>query len=224
MPQRDQRIGFRIVSCGAAGWYIVRHDFELPRVAAFGTEVTGQIDPITGAETEPPDVVFVHENDMTATGDTAIPIGLAVDGGVELVMAADGHHQQLIAFEIPMWNRMDGENGSTRFGWKFLLIARRVREIETATLADPLIVILEAGHHLFDVVANAIVIGTQAEPIDAGSAAERSCRDVTNDCGFAHEVRAGGREDAATFLDDAHRVFAADELLAGALHVFFGSS
>ena len=123
MPQRDQRIGLRIVSRGAAGRYIVRHDFELPRVAAFGTEITGQIDPITGAETEPADVVFVHENDMTAAGDAAVAIGLAIDGGVELVVAADGHHQQLIAFEIPVWNRVDGEIGSTRLGGEFLLVA-----------------------------------------------------------------------------------------------------
>ena len=88
-----------------------------------------------------------------------------------------------------------------------------------------MVVILEAGHHLFDVVANAIVVGAQAEPIDAGfgrralhAAMLQTIAVSLMRCGL------GGREDAAAFLDDAHRVFAADELLAAALHVFFGSS
>src|SRR4029077_16820872 len=107
------------------------------------------------------------------------PVIQPVDRGVELVMTANGHEDVPVGSEIVIGNRADGEVRLPGAGDE-VAMARRVGQVERPR-RDLRIEVLEAGYDPADAIANTIVIGRQAGPVDPRGAAERLPRDPGDD-------------------------------------------
>ena len=71
-------------------------------------------------------VVLIHEDHTTSGFDTPVSIIQPIDGGVVLVVAANGHHEQLRKGHLDLWQRMDREVGFSRRRGKLTGISNRL--------------------------------------------------------------------------------------------------
>ena len=88
-------VGFGEVGGGAALWDAERNDNELPGDALYTIMKIEEVYNIPGMETTAGHILGVHEDDPALVVHTPVTVVEAVDGGIELVVAADGHHDVL---------------------------------------------------------------------------------------------------------------------------------
>ncbi len=115
-------------------------------------------------------VVLVHEDDVAPAADAAIAIVEAVDGRIVLIVAADGgEHQRfgLPGARIAVEAREHDEVGLAVRRQPLALGGGDV-EAEAARLAHARIEVGEGREDLLDGVADDVVIGDEAVPIDLG--------------------------------------------------------
>src|ERR1039458_7241600 len=110
---------------------------------------------------------------MAAAENAAIAVVLSVDRGVELVVAADAHHQQFAGAKIVRGEGMQEKVGLAGLGAELLLVSGGVGQIKPAGFADSFVVGLESGNDVFDVLADAIVVGAASHPVNFGAAFKR---------------------------------------------------
>ena len=166
------------------------------RLALLAFVVPGEIDELTRLEVLVFHVVRVHEDDAPAVIDAAITVVQTVDRGVELVVAADRHHDELTRLEFVPRDRINGELRLADTVVEFAFIARLVRQIKDV-LRDALVVALEAGDHALDAVADLAVVGDEFLPRNRRALAECGTRKACDDGVFAEQVIARRLEFAA---------------------------
>src|SRR5258708_28804705 len=91
-------------------------------------------------------------------------------------------------------------------------LANGIRQIETPRLSRALVVVSKAGHDMFDVFANAIIVRPQSPPVNPRSIAENGFRQSRNDCRFTQEFFRGRRQTPLPALDYSHRVLGSHDL------------
>jgi hypothetical protein len=109
------------------------------------------------------DVRGVEHHDAALVADAAVAVVESVDGRVELIVAADGHHQKLAGREFVSRQGVHGELGLARRGFPHAF-AREVGQVESAGAAHALVVILEADDDARDAFADEIVVGGEFRP------------------------------------------------------------
>src|SRR5688572_14463299 len=116
--ERNQRIGLGIIRRCRTPGCLVRHDPECVRPAdvIIALPVCYQIDEVAIMEAELLDVLRVDEHDPPTTLDAAVAIAETVDGGIELVMAADRLQDQMARWHLQRLNRRHRELGTSGLG------------------------------------------------------------------------------------------------------------
>ncbi len=97
-----QRIGLGEVGGHVALGNVVGDGQELLHGAGGAQEVTGDINQVLGFEAALGHVLLVHEQHAPLARDAPVPVVVVVDGGVELVVAAHGHHHQLAGLQLAL--------------------------------------------------------------------------------------------------------------------------
>ncbi len=120
----------------------------------------------------------VEKHDATSFGNAAVPVIVSVDRCVELIVAADGCQQQP-AFRQTSCSgiSVDGKFGAFRVRVELALV-RIVGKIKSAGLSNARIILGKPGHHMLDVLANAIIIFNQIPsnpPWSFAEAPRRQC-------------------------------------------------
>ena len=107
--------------------------------------------------------------------NAAITIFQPIDGRVELIVTANGHHQKLAGEQIMSWQFVDRKVGAAgrRLENAF---ARWTGQVKPAPLTHSFIVLFKAGDDVLDVIADAIVIGDEFFPVDRGALLQRGPR------------------------------------------------
>ena len=59
-------------------------------------------------------IQLIHEHDASSGLDAPVPVIQSIDGGIVLIVTADGHHEQLIRCQVQVRHWMDGEPGFPR--------------------------------------------------------------------------------------------------------------
>ena len=95
LSHRDQHVRLGVVGGGAAARDLVRHDLELAARRRSAPKWLTMSTTWSGAMPRSAHVVGVEEDDPPPAVDAAVAVVLAVDRGVELVVAAHGRQQQL---------------------------------------------------------------------------------------------------------------------------------
>ena len=85
-----EHVGLGVIGCGTTFRGVVRDHEEQVRGARFSVEVAGDVDRLFILQSAISHVFAVHENHAALIGDTAVTVVVAVDRGVELVVAAKG--------------------------------------------------------------------------------------------------------------------------------------
>src|SRR5208282_1515220 len=143
--QRNEYVGLGKISRRAASGNVIRHDEKMPGNAGLTLEVAGQVDRLAGREAQVTDVAGIHEHHAALVVDAPVAILQAVDGRIELVVAADRGHYQLPGLQMMcgQWMnrevRLSGLSQETPF-------SGMIWQIEPAGLADPLVVLIETGN------------------------------------------------------------------------------
>jgi hypothetical protein len=109
-------------------------------------------------------VLSMHKHDSTKIIDTAIAVVEIVDGGVVLVVTANGHHQQLPVFKLEIREWVDCKVGSPGRRREPSL-ARAIGKGETSGLTDPIVVPLKSRDRRLDEVSNPIVVPRERGPV-----------------------------------------------------------
>src|SRR5205823_14877147 len=99
----------------------------------------------------------VEKDDAPSIVDSPIAIIEAVDGRVELVVAANRHHQKLSIFERVARERVHCKLRTSGRGLEFTL-TRSVRKIKTSRLTHAPIVIFKARNDARDCGANQVIV------------------------------------------------------------------
>ncbi|MNT05950.1 hypothetical protein D3C72_1405970 [compost metagenome] len=99
-------------------------------------------------------------------------------------------------------------------------LARRHRQMKTARLRHPGVVVVKIVKHLFDVVADARIVGRIRAPVDQ-AVAHRRFGHAGHDGHFRAQLRRSGRIAAVRDMHHAHRIFHRHALRHAALHVDF---
>src|SRR4051812_13112182 len=100
--------------------------------------MTGDIHEIAARETRLATIFFVQQNDAAAVMNAAITVLQAVDCGVVLIMAANGHHQKLATLQTQAGK---GTHTELRFPARRRehALPNRVGKLKSSRLAHPLI-------------------------------------------------------------------------------------
>ena len=183
--------------------------------------MTGQIDDRAGRDAQLVQVGAVQQHDPPLVRDSPIAIAQTVNGGVELIVRADGHHEEMSRCEVVTRERVHGEMRFARRR-RERSFARSVGQVEAARLADAVVVALETRHDFRDEVADAIVILGRPAPADAGPVAHRGFGEPGHDLRLGEQMPGRRRDATAGLVDDPHRIFDADELQSTRLAILFG--
>ncbi len=194
--ERDQRIGLGIVGADAPPRDVVGQD---PEVAddPFDVVVHGgdQVHEIVGRETAALDVGGVHEDDHPRPVHPPEPVLVAVDGGVELAVAAQG--DQLQHVRLAEAAGLSGEHlgGDDEVGLAGagvpLALARAQRPRQAARIEHLLVETLEGGRPgLLDRRANRGVVRDPRVPGDGRIGSQCRLGDPGDDRGLGEQVRA----------------------------------
>lgn len=185
--------------------------------------VAGDVDFGDGFDVVCGHVPGVEEDDFAAHADATVAVVESVDGGVELVVAAEGLEDESAFGNLEL---VEGGGGEIGFGVGGVpdSFFGGVGEVEAAGLAGAVVVVFEPGDDGFDFIADVVVVVPEGLPVDIGFACEGGFGEAGDDGGFAEKVFAGGGESSTGLLDDAHGVFAGNELGTGGLFVVFGAA
>lgn len=180
----NEDVGFRKVGRQTASWDGVRHDSKTSSDTFYAAGGIDEIDDFARFKAESYGVLGVNKNNAPLMIDATIAIIEAVDGGVELVVAAKGHHQKLIRLKFGIGEGRNAELGLAARGGETPFTIW-VWQVKATGLADTGIVVFEAGDGFFDRVPDVIVMRAEGFPIDLGSASEGRLGHSDNDGGFA---------------------------------------
>ncbi len=111
-------------------------------------------------------ITLIHEHHPSSGFDTPVPVIQSIDGGVVLVVTANGHHEQLIRCQANVRHRVDSEPGFTRRSGKLPGIADRIGEIKAARFVDACCVVIVPRDDLADEMTNFVVIVNKHVPVD----------------------------------------------------------
>lgn len=219
----NQDVGFGKVGGGASARHVVGDDIEL-RSHPFDAVVSAhQVDGLPLNESRVVHIEGVEEDDATGVFDAPVAVIIGVDGGVELVVTSDGHHQILAIVERMLRDGMNRKFCLSRVRGK-LAVSYGVGKRKAARFSNPLIIEFKTIDDVFDQVTDTVVVGDQFLPGHRGSIAQGSLGHGGDDGWLAQQLRGGRRESAARRVDDAHRVFDGDKLAAPGLFVDFGAT
>src|SRR6185312_3446324 len=161
-------------------------------------------------------VGLIHQDDASFLENATVAVIGAINGGIELVVAADGHHHQPMLIEIDLRRFGDIEMRFPVRGGE-PAFARSVRQIETTAFAHTQIVSIESWDGFPDVVPDRIIVPQVAVPVDTGCAgSKRGFGKPADDGRFAEQLVGNGCQNAFRRLDDAHGILAGDELFEAA--------
>ncbi|MCO5588369.1 hypothetical protein L7F22_042324 [Adiantum nelumboides] len=222
--ERDQRVGLRVVRRRGAPRDVVGHQAEVGRAAhvLVALPARDQVHVVALGVPERGDVLAVAEHDPAPALDAAVAVGQAVDGGVELVVAAQGLEQQVPVGHLEHLDRRHRELAAPGPGLEGPRVPRRVRQHEPTGATDVHLVALAAGHDAGDVVADAAVVPAHRRPVDAVPVAQGGLGDPGEDRDLRAQVRARRRQRAAGRVHGARGVLDRDELRSGLLDVALG--
>ncbi len=127
----------------------------MARHALLAFKVARQINHLSRPQPGPRHVLRIEKDDAPPAPNSAITIIEPVDRRVELIVAADRHHQILIGREIMARDVMHCEMSASRRRSE-IPFARGVRQVEAARLAHAPVIVIEARNDARDVVADAI--------------------------------------------------------------------
>jgi len=168
------------------------------------------------------DIGFVHKYHMPAAVDPAIAVIEAVDRRVELIVRADRGHQQSSRRKVNFLKHARSEMSLARGGRK-IPFPGRIRQIESAGYADAFVVIIETRNHALDRIADTVVIGSEAIPVNFAFVAKRRFCKLAHDPDLALEQIGCGLENTFRHLYVQHRALGRDELVAARLTVDLGT-
>ncbi len=133
-------------------------------------------------------IVRVGEHHVAAAGDAAIAVVEAVDGGIVLIMAANGGEGER-AVAAPVILVDAGEEQELRLAVRGLPFARRGADgqAEAAGLADARVEVAEIGEDDLDLVADMVIVRDQAVPVHLGEG-QRRLGDAGDDCGLRTQI------------------------------------
>src|SRR5438105_12929724 len=166
----------------------VGDDDEAACRAFFILEVADNVNNLSLLESGFRDVFRVEKDDAPTVADSAIAIIEAVDGRVELIVAANRHHQELSIFERVARERVHCKLRASGRGLETTL-TRSVGKIKTSRLTHALIVIFKTWNSARDCGANQVIVSGQREPINVASLAQRRRSEARNDHRLAQQFR-----------------------------------
>src|SRR6185436_17627673 len=101
----------------------------------------------------------------TSAVNSAIPVIQSINRRIELIVAANSHHQILPWAKIVFRQVMDRENRSPTGCLKHAL-ARPAGQMKPARLPNAKVVVVETRYDALDAISYTIVISYQTKPID----------------------------------------------------------
>src|ERR1700677_1219113 len=119
-------------------------------------------------EPELAEIFFVHEDDIAASGDAAIPVAERIDGGVVLVVAANGRECERAGPLCRTGGMRPGNELGLAGGRVPASLRRPQGQAKAAAMTDTLVEVLDTRKHRLDGVANAIVVAHQLPPRHLG--------------------------------------------------------
>src|ERR1700685_4112935 len=93
---RNQNVGLRIVCGSAPAGNRIGHDRKAGRLAHLAFKVTVYVDDLAGLEISFLHIKRVQEEHAAAIEDTTITVIESVDGGIELIVAANRCQKKLV--------------------------------------------------------------------------------------------------------------------------------
>ena len=160
---------------------------------------------------------------MAAAADPAIPVVVAVDGGVELVVRPQRLQEQPAGRPLHGLEVVDREHRLAGRGGEGARVPGFIREDEPVTAPDLLVVVGASTDDVRDVLANRVVVALESLPVDGDPVAEGRAGESGDDRDLREEVVGDGFELAVGGVHGADRVLDRDELLAGGLDVDLGA-
>ena len=187
-------------------------------------ELRHQVHPVAVGQAERLDVGGVDEHHAPAALDAAVAVVEAVDGGVVLVVAAQRlQHQPALRDGHPL-QRVDREVGFACAGGEFARVARRVRQLEAVGLADLAVVVVAAGHHGGDRVADQVVVVVELLPRHRMVGAQQRAGQLADDRHLAAHLVARRVQAAARQMHHRHRILNGNHLFGAGLDVAVGAA
>ncbi|CAL2062578.1 exported protein of unknown function [Streptomyces murinus] len=223
--QRHQHIGLRVVRRRAAPGRRVEHHPETGRPPLHAVPpLAHQIHVRPLGEPERTRVLGVHQHHPAAARDAPVAVVQAVDRGVVLVVRAQRLQQQPPLGQFGVLHRRRGEVRLAGGGRETALVARRVRQRETAGPGHPRVEVPEPRDHPCDPVADGRVVLLELLPRHHAALPEHRARHPAHDRRLGQQMRARGRQPAARGVHHAHGVLDGHELLAARLLVALGAA
>ena len=228
MREREQRVGLRVVRGAASLRHIERDDLEAAQAAIDAIlSDRGELDPVPLGQLQFGHVRLVHEHHHPLTGHAAVAIIVGIDGGVELIVAADGHELEVrrLRHVVILVHHAGHEQEIGLAGWRFPEpIPRGDREVEPAGLVDPRVVILEPGNHGLDLVADVGIVGDELVPVHAAPARHGSLGELGDDPRLGAAEHTRRRQLTGGAVHHREAVLHGDGLLPPRLHVLLGAA
>ena len=169
----------------------------------------------------------MREHDASAVVDAAIPVVLAVDRGVVLVVRPQRLQQHAPGGNVRILEAVGGEHRLARLGCELAGVSGRVRQVERPPLLDPLLVPLEAGDDARDVIADLRVVAFQCLPVGTRSVLaprEHALAQAREDRDLAQHVIRRRLETAPRSVHRTHRVLHRHALVARAAAIAIRAS
>src|SRR5215468_136870 len=140
VTNRHEHVCLGEVGRGAITRDVIRNHGKAPRDAFFAGKVTYKIYQLASLQTGGSHVVAVKQNYAPAVMNATITIVKAVDRRVELIMAANGRHEELARLQIVIRKRMNCELCLAVRCFEYSL-TRRIWQMKPTGLSHPQVVI-----------------------------------------------------------------------------------
>ncbi len=220
---QDVRLG--VVGGGTAARGGIGHDADPAPHPVHAVLVDAvQVHVLAVLEAQFGDVLGVDHHHVAALLDAPVAVVVAVDGGVPLVVGAEGLEDQCPFRPFEGLEGIDGQHGLARGRVEGPRIPGAVRQDESALLADAGVVVLATLDHAGDVVADEVVVLFEAGPVGVELVPDRRPREPAHDRRFREQGGGNGLHAAPGGVDGADGVLDGDELLAGFLDVDLGAA
>ena len=161
----NERVGFRKIGCQTAPWNIVG-DNPKARHAAFDPFVMRmQIDQLAILKATCLDVLPIHKYHPTAVEYASVAVVIAINGGVELIVAADSRHQKLPFGQFNLIQLRGSEIGLA--GSRFeVALASGIGQVEACVVSHSAVVVVKTGDTSLYGVADVGIIVLHLQSVD----------------------------------------------------------
>ena len=147
--QRHQHVGLGKIGGHAAQRNLVRHNDKPLGCARCSAKIIVQVYHLIIHQTRRFHVGRIHKNNPSLVINAPVTVVQAINGGVKLVVAANGRHQKFVGLEWDCFQRVGRKFRFFRVSSE-PFFAGRVGQIKTTILAHPLVVMLKTWHYFFD--------------------------------------------------------------------------